>query len=432
LREHFPQAPPAATTTDHYVVFDIKFTTELDSPGKRLDFTNYAAQVRIYSYIVGQLQRVMARSAWLVCRDRITSPLEVSIHSTVGAPLDSDLRALRDRHLDIKLNGASYLPWVHKQVEVNLSNGKDAPWRSAKVEIARNKVPGGDPCLVYEIGRRQKEDLAKRGFGSLSSLLKTDPAKIPFESIHGLGPAKSPRIRAVLQANRSKQVAPASVSRIPERKPFEFYIDFETFNNLNVDFKKRWPTLEGCEITFMVGVGWEEGGVWCFKTFIAEEESQTQEYAMLERFQAFLCEKTLDRLTDPNSTVLYHWTGAEVWQLRRAADRHGMDPSHTLRNLPWYDLEKEVFLAEPIGVPEAWSYDLKEIATALNLVQWPGSLGDGLRAMVVGWRAYKASRPAGSTEMKILEEYNEVDCRAMWEIVRWLRSTALGRRDKVA
>ena len=432
LREHFPQALPAPSAPDHYVVFDIKFTTELDASGKKLDFANYATQVRIYSYIVGQLQRAMARNAWLACRDRLMNPIEVPIRSVVGAPLDNDLRAIRDEYLDIKLNGGSYLPGVHRQVEVNLSNSKDAPWHSAKVEIARDRVPGGDPCLVSEIGRKQKKDLANRGFGSLSSLLKPDPATIPFESIHGLGPGKSPRIRVVLQANQSKQVTPASISVVPKRKPFEFYVDFETLNNLNVDFVRQGPTLEGCEITFMIGVGWEENGAWRFKPFIAEMESQSHEYAMLERFQEFLREKTSDGLTDPNSTVLYHWTNAEVWQLRRAADRHGLNSTHALRKLPWYDLQKEVFLAEPIGVPGAWGYDLKEIASALNLVRWPGNLGDGLRATVAGWRAYKTSRPLDSTEMKTVVEYNEVDCRAMWEIVRWLRGMALGRREKVA
>ena len=431
LRKHSLQIPTTANAPDHYVVLDIKFTTKLDSPEKKLDLTNDAAQVRIYSYIVGQLQRVMAQNAYLLCRDRITNPLEVPIHSVVGRALDDDLRMIRDTYLDIKINGAKYMPWTHREVEVNLSH-HETRWHSAKIEIARNKVPGGDPSLVYEIGRKQKEELASQGFESLASLLKPDPATIPFELCRGLGPAKSPRIRAVLRANRSKQVTPTSVSLVPQRRPFEFYVDFEWFNDLNVDFDRKWPALEGCEMIFMVGVGWEENGSWRFRTFIAEEESQAHEYAMLEQLKEFLLKQTTGRLTDSTSAVLYHWTSAEVSQLRRAANRHNLDASHTLRGFPWYDLQKEVFLAEPIGVPGAWSYDLKEIASALNLLKWPGNLDDGLRATIAGWKAYKATRPLNSTEMKIVAQYNEVDCRAMWEIVRWLRGLAAGRRKKVA
>src|SRR5229473_5579268 len=47
---------PATATPGHYVVLDIKFTTNLDGSGKKEDFANYAAQLRIYSYLLGQLQ----------------------------------------------------------------------------------------------------------------------------------------------------------------------------------------------------------------------------------------------------------------------------------------------------------------------------------------------------------------------------------------
>ena len=205
------------------------------------------------------------------------------------------------------------------------------------------------------------------------------------------------------------------------QRQFEFYVDFETFNNLNVDFDKEWPELKGCEMIFMIGVGWKEDEKWKFRTFIAEKESHAHEFKMLERFLEFLHIKAGEEMTDPASTVLYHWTSVEVWQLRRAADRHGLDSEHTLRKLPWYDLQREVFLAEPIGVPGVWSYKLKDIAIALKLVEWPGDLDDGLRAMVAGWNAYKTSSPLDSDEMKTIAQYNEVDCKALYEIVHWLR-----------
>lgn len=421
LRKHFPQVATVSGDPEHYVVFDMKFTTELDSTKKKKHHANYGAQVRIYSYILGQLQRVMPRSAYLVCRDRIADPLDVRIRSSVGAALDYDLATIRDEYLDIKINGANYLPWAHEKVQVNLSNDQDAPWHTAKVEIACNRVPGGDACLVYQIGRKQKEDLARRGFGSLQSLLAPDPDALSLESCHGLGAKTSPRIRAVLSANRSKQVTPASISHVPKRRRFEFFVDFETFNNLNVDFDRQWPDLDGCEMIFMIGVGWEADGEWNFRTFTAEEESQVHEYAMLEQVEGFLRDKTGGRLTDPNLTMFCHWTRAEVWQLRRAADRHGLAPGHTLRKLPWYDLQKEVFLKQPIGVPGAWSYELKDVASALGVVEWPGNLGDGLRATVAGWKAYKTISPSNSTEMRTVAQYNEVDCKALYEIVRWLR-----------
>lgn len=422
LHEHFPELELPSNQPGHYVVFDMKFTTKLDSTQKKLSFVNYSIQTRIYSYIIGQIVNVMPTNSFLICRDRISNPLMVDIRSEVGKLLDEDIRNIRDKYLDIMLNGSSYTPWTHDQVCINLVNDQDYPWHSAKLDIARNKILGGDTALVYEIGQKQKEDLAKQGFPNRDSLLERDPNDIPLESCHGLGAAKCPRIRAVLQANRTGEVTPTSISSVPTTRPLEFFVDFETFNNLNVNFENEWPVLNGCEMIFMIGVGWSNNDEWKFEVFIAEEESHNAEHEMLLKFQSFLDKMTNDKLTDLEASVLYHWTNAEIWQLRNAANRHGLDDEHPLRKLPWYDLQKDVFLKEPIGVPGAWSYGLKNIATALGVVNWPGDLGDGLRATVAGWKAYQTTSPLESDEMQIITEYNEVDCRALYEILSWMRN----------
>ncbi len=173
---------------------------------------------------------------------------------------------------------------------------------------------------------------------------------------------------------------------------------------------------------FMIGVGWEENGDWKFRVFTAEEESLAGESALLAEFIKFLEDRTSGKLMEPRSTVLYHWTSAEVSELKRAADRQGLSSDHVIRKLNWYDLEKEIFLAEPIGIPEAWNYKLKNVALALSLVNWPGDLDEGLRASVAGWKAYKTTSPLNSAEMKTVIQYNEVDCKALWKIMKWLRS----------
>jgi len=273
LRERFPAIQSQSALAGHYIVFDMKFTTKLDSSEKKLSLRNFAAQVRIYSYIVSQITGTISPQAFLVCRDRIDNPLGVPIHSAVGAPLETDLCGIRNRYLDIKLNGAKYRPGIDSQIEANLANDQDDPWHTAKLQIARDRVSGGDPCLVYEIGRTQRQTLADRGFSSLQALLESDPEQVPLESCKGLGPAKCPRIRAVLRANGTGTVTPIRSSCVPTAKPSEFYVDFETFNNLNVDFDKEWPTLAGCEMIFMIGVAWEQDGKGEYQAFIANAES---------------------------------------------------------------------------------------------------------------------------------------------------------------
>jgi uncharacterized protein len=423
LSEHLPNIRLQSELATHYVILDMKFTTKLDSTEKKVPYSNYAAQVRIYSYMVGELTGVMASHSFLVCRDRIDNPIEVSLHSSIGR-LDEDLRRLRDRFVDIKLNGRAYRPGIDSKIAINLSNDQDDPWHTAKIEIARDRVPGGDLCLVYEIGAAQRQALADQGFGNLKALMETAPERIPLESCKGLGTAKCPRIRAVLRANQTGTVVRNKPKRIPAEKPFEFYVDFETFNNLNVNFDKDWPALRGCEMIFMVGIAWVENDKLQYQAIVADSESVAGERRLLENFEKLICRRTNNPTIDFPSAVLFHWTSAELWQLKRACDRQGFPISHPLRNLPWFDLQKEVFLAEPIGIPGAWGYGIKEVVPSLGLLQWPGDLDDGLRASVAGWKGYQSSRPLESPDMQIVVQYNEVDCKALHEIVKWLRRSA--------
>ena len=53
---------------------------------------------------------------------------------------------------------------------------------------------------------------------------------------------------------------------------------------------------------------------------------------------------------------------------------------------------------------------------------WPGDLDEGLNAMVMGWKAYEAADPARSYEISTLKSYLEADCKALWLILKWMRS----------
>jgi len=107
LNERFPglmtpaeAAKPAPNLGDtgtkgHYVV--VEFKTELEEPKNKKDQQVYAAQVRLYSYMLGQLQGVMPAAAYVITRDKVSQPFEVPIRSKVAEPLDGDLASLRDQ-----------------------------------------------------------------------------------------------------------------------------------------------------------------------------------------------------------------------------------------------------------------------------------------------------------------------------------------------
>lgn len=424
IQERLPELA-VGDQPNHYVAIDHKFTTKLDQTSKAKDLANYTAQVRIYSYILGQLQGLMPSRAYLVTRDRVRDPLPIDVVSIYGQPLDSDLASLRDHFVEIKVNGADYAPWKDDIVAVNLSH-QDDRWSTAKKIIALEKTPGGDLRLVYQIGDNAKKQLLSMGYPSRASFLQKDPDDTPFEDIKGIGGKKAERIRAILRANRSGTAVMPPSDSIPGIKRNEVYIDFEYFTDVNVDFDTQWPTLEGREMIFMIGIGRQEDGEWRFDTLTAEAEDQTSELELFTRFIHLLDKLTDGAYSDQGLTAMYHWSSAEVWQSRRAADRHQLPDDHTLRNLPWVDLQK-AFLNGPGAIPGSWKYGLKKVAKSLGeydteyAVQWPGELDEGLTVMVMGWRAYEDPDPLLTPEMETIRRYLETDCRALQEILRWLR-----------
>lgn len=86
---------------------------------------------------------------------------------------------------------------------------------------------------------------------------------------------------------------------------------------------------------------------------------------------------------------------------------------------------------EPVVVRGALAFGLKAVARALHahgLVEtsWGDGPADGLGAMVGAWTASREAKTKGQSfaEMPLVKQiadYNEVDCRVMVEIVRYLR-----------
>jgi uncharacterized protein len=436
LRENFPDLLPhvcpslaGAEAEDHYVVLDIKFTSELDSSRKAQDLNRYAIQLRIYTYILAHLQNYMPLQAFIICRDRLRNPLPIAISSTLNQPLDRDLLHLRDVYLKIKLEGGTMTPWQDHIVAPNSSNDNDAPWHKAKSTIMRDYIPGKDAGLLYYIGVKPKAALAQQGFTSLQSMLDVEPERVPLETCPGLGKTRAPQIRAILRANRTGLPIPPAPEQIPQSVPFEFFVDFEFFTNVNVNFERDWPSLSGCPMVFMIGVGYINAGKWEYICFASESETPEAELKLWNAFLAFLKDQTGDRFADPSKCALYHWTYAEPKECERAAARHALGTSHPILQLPWVDLNR-LYLAGPCGVPGAYGTGLKEVANALGRIdqrfdpQWPGALDQGLTAMVMGWFAYKQKEPLTSEEMQILNQYLEADCRALWKVLSWMRSSA--------
>ena len=426
LGQHLPVEP--AGGEGHYVVLDVKFKSGLTGRDGTLNDHYVSSQLRLYTYMLGQMQGHMPAFAYVIARDRVKDPIPAPISSQCGTPLDGDLAKLRTQFQDIVRKGSGYTPWKDECVFVN--NFDDPSWEKAKKTIAEKKIQGKARELCHQISPARRAGLTGMGFLSLQDMLDNNITTAQLTALPRVGPTTAGQISAVLEANRTGKPFAPGAKPAPGRRQCEFYVDTEYFSELNVDFSQvdftqDDPELKGCAMIFMLGVGWENAeGVWEFKHFLADAQNKASERKLLDEFCEFL--EAHGCSCDADNTFLYHWT-ADAAKVQSAAIAHGYAADHLLRTISWQDLHN-IFTGTPIGIPGAWGYGLKDVGGALASYDaaypstWPATLNDGANAMVQGWKAYAAPDPTASETMQELIPYLESDCRALYQITRWLRS----------
>jgi hypothetical protein len=198
----------------------------------------------------------------------------------------------------------------------------------------------------------------------------------------------------------------------------EFYIDYETIIHDNQTY------------IFMIGVGYNDNG-WKFKNFFLNNLSDDEFKIMINNFWIFI-KLTLDNKNKNNSRFI-HWTKAEPSQYNKCIEKF------MLPNKNFIDLF-EVFKKEPIVIKGAFSFSLKDIANAMyknNMIKtcWSNietnncnnnetiKCNNGQDALLLGILLYKDNNilKEDNNILKIIRDYNEVDCKVLFEIIQYLR-----------
>ena len=220
----------------------------------------------------------------------------------------------------------------------------------------------------------------------------------------GLDGRRAATLQAILDVNREDdgpRVRPVRVHAAEDewRTPgtVEFYVDFETVNDLADDFS-RIPERGGQPLIFMIGCGHVEDGEWQFASFVADRIAEGPEAAIIDDWLAHMAEvrKRLD--PDGPAPIIIHWSPAEVSTLETAynsaVERH---PNNLWPSPRWFDFLGRVMRPEPVVVRGALGFGLKPVAKALHshgLVEtlWGDGPTDGLGAMVGAWWCEQQAR----------------------------------------
>ncbi|MCH8814587.1 MAG: hypothetical protein IH957_05725 [Chloroflexi bacterium] len=452
LRDLFPdsltaeeasvRAPDLGHEPWHYRVVDVKFTTlDLDKYGhEKKAHTGYMAQTFIYNEALGRLQGFLPQSSYLLGRgwktssDRGRSCMErlSRVDQDGAVPLRSLVASAVEWIRRVRRDGADWeaIPEPSTpELRPNMSNTNDYPWHAAKQQIAAE---------LEELTSLWMVGVNARSEGNAKDIYRWSDPRCSAANLGVTGTSRPFILDQVIEVNRSQDGLPvqrgnvsASAPEWHEPAPVEFYVDFETVNNLNDDFS-RIPDIGGQELIFMIGCGHIEDGEWQFRCFVASDLTEPSEVDIIDEWFTHMADVTRRMAAEGCEPLVFHWSPAETITLetayRSAKARH---PDKDWPEPKWFDLLKNVVKTEPIVVRGAMGFSLKAIAQAMHthgLIEtiWGDGPADGLGAMVGAWHCHAKAREQGKALqdvqlMKVIAEYNEVDCKVMMEILSFLR-----------
>ena len=449
---HLP-APDLGSESWHYRVVDIKFTTLGLLANGQLNNTKsspaYKAQIFVYNRALGRLQGYLPGEGYVLgrgwnqkvkgqpprgttCMERLAPvPQDYSYRS--GQSLAETVQMATDWILRVRREGSDWVALPEPSIDElrpNMGNDEDAPWHVAKGRIGQEL---SELTLLWEVGVEKR-----RGANEAGVFRWTDSSCTPH-SAGVTGPKQAPTLQAILDVNRSNDGPPIQPDHVhtseEEWRPeptVEFYVDFETVQDLNDDFSLI-PEKGGQPLIFMIGSGHVEHGKWRYVCFTVDELTEACEATIIDAWFEHM--RSVRQQLDPGGEEprLFHWSHHEPTsfetQYNSATVRHADKNWPTPR---WFDFYKRVMTAEPVVVRGALDFGLKAVTKAmhrLGLVEtiWEDGPTDGLGAMVGAWScaAEAAERHCTLSETELMQEimeYNEVDCKVMMEIVRYLRT----------
>ena len=168
-------------------------------------------------------------------------------------------------------------------------------------------------------------------------------------------------------------------------------------------------------------------GSWQYLSFTAKDVTLEEELRIINEFTEFIS-SYVNKYNEQNKKTpkrpkIYHWSHAEKSIMTTLNKRHN---NNWLKDVIWCDMHK-LFLDVPIVIKGVKKFTLKDIAKMMkehDMIEsnWlDNGIGDGLTAMIEAVKYYK-SKKRDNILMMHVTNYNEADCKIVWEIVHYLRS----------
>lgn len=433
----------------HYRVIDIKFTTlNLRSDGVHIlnskCFPAYKAQLWIYNEALARVQGYKPSEVYILgrrwkfsskgetfsgnsCFDRLGVINYITIDSEYSLKTQAAISWVRE----VRSEGAENwniikTPLEREELYPNMSNNHDYPWRSVKKALAKQT---GEITSLWMMGVKNRKRAHEEGVYEW-----TDP-KCTVDVLGVTGEFTRGILKKMIKINRPRKrrrkieprVIKNNLKNWQRPEDIEFFVDFETVNDILTDFSDM-PSVKTTSLIFMIGVGYinplTQG--WEYRNFTVNSLTLKEERRICQEFSDFI--QTEGEIYGVSYPSCFHWAPAEERFWNDAYERHGgLD-----QEWEWVDL-LQVFKEEPIVIEGCMGFSLKKVAKAMHKhgyikTIWDSgsSCIDGREAMMGAWKAHKEAKIRGTSmrnmpEMKEVAKYNEVDIKVMQEIIEYLR-----------
>lgn len=431
----------------HYRVFDIKWTTmNLCADGIRLSNDGrgkqYKSQLLLYNVMMGINQGYIPMITYIVgkgwkykknnmtymgnnCYERLGC-VDYNSHNVDTIIIENTKKAIEwYRTLEQDYDKMTLYPPSHVNLYPNMCNKYDEQYHEQKYKYA---LSINELTLLYQVGPSNRNYALKQGICSFKDP-RCNSKNLGFNENSKTGPILDNIIK-VNKNNKCIFLPNKLTSFIQDwniKTKYDFYVDFETISDcIYEDSMNINNSTHKGSFVFMIGVGYiNDSNVWDFKCFYANEYNDEEEVRIFNDFEAFInlrCENT--KHVTKNVPRFYHWSQAELTNIKSITDKYN-DTWHAFFNgVEWIDM-LNVFKLNKIAIKGSFNYGLKSVTNAMYNHKYVKNKwsadgpSDGLNAMLDAIQYY-GSENKNANVMKKICDYNEIDCKAVYEIREFL------------
>ena len=430
-----------------YKIIDIKFNTlKLRADGKHLLNVGRTkcnkGQIIIYNNILSKIQEYKNQYCYILGRGYQYTKSGISYKDNscfsmlghidtfkIDFPYHEQIKKALEWNIDVKLNCNSWdiTNPPRKELYPNMCNSYDMPYHNIKKQVADNLK---EITLLWNVGTENRDHAHK------NNIYRYDDPKLTANILKVNG-KRNKTVQYMIDLlhsdklmNKSKENPIKNDYMLWKRKvPLEFYIDFETINNIVDDFSKL-PEI-GCQIfVFMIGLysvkidpisGSTTNTSY---TFVAKDMKTTSEEQIFLDLYKTIEDECKDANVSTNDINFYHWAPAEPSIFNHILNRHSSIANQDF-SINFCDV-CNIFREEPILFKGIFNFSLKNIAKFLiehSFIDKEYDYSDvscGLEAMILAYNYYKGIE--NSSVINNIIEYNKIDCIIIYKIIEFLRT----------